>query len=49
LWTFSDGATSTSTSTAKTFPMAGTYSVTLRVTDGWGRSAQTTRTVTVSP
>jgi PKD repeat protein len=49
LWTFSDGSTSTSTSTAKTFPMTGTYSVTLRVTDGWGRSAQTTRTVTVSP
>jgi PKD repeat protein len=31
-----------------TFPSAGTRTVTLTVTDGWGRAASTTRQVTVS-
>jgi PKD repeat protein len=49
LWNFGDGgATSTSSAPAKTFGAAGTYVVTLTVTDGWGRSASTTRSVTVT-
>jgi PKD repeat protein len=31
-----------------TFPAAGTYTLTLTVTDGWGKFASTTRTVTVT-
>jgi hypothetical protein len=31
------------------FPAAGTYTVTLTTTDGWGKSASTTLPVTVSP
>jgi PKD repeat protein len=31
-----------------TFAAAGTYTLTLTVTDGWGRAASTTRQVTVT-
>jgi PKD repeat protein len=49
LWNFGDGtATSTSSAPSHTFPAAGTYTVTLTVTDGWGRAASTTRVVTVA-
>ncbi|HSO54563.1 MAG TPA: PKD domain-containing protein, partial [Actinomycetes bacterium] len=49
LWKFGDGsATSTSSAMSHTFPSAGTRTVTLTVTDGWGRAASITRQVTVS-
>jgi large repetitive protein len=49
LWNFGDGTpTSTSSALAHTFPAAGTYTVTLTVTDGWGKANSTTRNVTVS-
>jgi PKD repeat protein len=47
-WNFGDGATSTSTSPSRTYAAAGTYTVTLVVTDGWGRATTVTRQVTVS-
>ena len=31
-----------------TFPAAGSYTVPLTVTDGWGKAATTTRQVTVT-
>ena len=40
--------TSTSSAMSHTFPAAGTYTVTLTVTDGWGKAASTTRQVTVT-
>ncbi|MGE0167952.1 MAG: PKD domain-containing protein [Nocardioides sp.] len=50
LWNFGDGgATSTSTSPTKTFAAAGTYTVSLTVTDGWGKATTVTRQVTVAP
>jgi PKD repeat protein len=49
LWNFGDGTpTSTSSATSHTFPAAGTWTVTLTVTDGWGKAASTTRQVTVT-
>jgi PKD repeat protein len=49
LWSFGDGTpTSTSSAMSHTFPAAGTWTVTLTVTDGWGRAASTTRQVTVT-
>lgn len=49
LWDFGDGtATSTSASPAHVFAAAGTYPVTLTVTDGWGRATTVTRSVTVT-
>jgi large repetitive protein len=48
LWDFGDGtATSTSSAPSHTFPAAGTYLVTLTVTDGWNVGATTTRSMTV--
>ncbi len=48
LWSFGDGgATSTATSPTKTYSAPGTYTVTLTVTDGWGKSSAVTRSVTV--
>lgn len=47
-WAWGDGtANSTGTSPAHTFPTAGTFTVTLTVTDGWGDAAWITRQVTV--
>jgi PKD repeat protein len=49
-WNFGDaGSTSTSSAPTHVFPAAGTYTVTLTTTDGWGKSAFVTRDVTVSP
>ncbi|TDO47196.1 PKD repeat protein [Kribbella sp. VKM Ac-2527] len=49
LWDFGDG-TPTSTTQANThvFPAAGTYTVTLTATDGWGKANTVTRQVTVT-
>ena len=50
LWDFGDGGvTSTSSSPSRTFLAAGTYTVTLTVSDGWLNVATVTRTVTVTP
>ena len=48
LWDFGDGTTSTASAMTHTFPSAGTYTLRLTVTDGWGKSANTTRQVTVA-
>ena len=49
-WNWGDGtAGSTSTSPSHTFPAAGTYTVTLTSTDGWGKASVVTRQVTVAP
>jgi PKD repeat protein len=49
LWDFGDGTpTSTSSAMSHTFPAAGTYTVTLTVTDGWGKANSTTRQMTVT-
>ncbi len=49
LWDFGHIAVPTSTSSAmsRTFPAAGTYTVTLTTTDGWGKAKSVTRQVTV--
>ncbi|WP_214322607.1 collagenase [Nonomuraea sediminis] len=47
-WTFGDGASSTSANPAHTYTAAGTYTVTLKVTDNAGATATTSKTVTVS-
>ena len=48
VWSFGDeGATSTSTTPTKTYAAPGTYTVTLTVTDGWGKATTVTRQVTV--
>ncbi len=46
-WDFGDGTTSTATNPSKTYANAGTYPVTLTVTNNAGQSSQTTRQVTV--
>ena len=47
-WDFGDGTpTGTGTSPSHTFPAPGTYIVTLTNTDGWGRAASITLSVTV--
>ena len=49
LWNFGDGtATSTTANPSHTYLAAGTYTVTLTVTDGWGDAASTTRVVTIT-
>jgi PKD repeat protein len=49
LWNFGDGTpTSTRSAMAHTFPAAGTYTVTLTATDGWGAAASVTRQFTVT-
>jgi PKD repeat protein len=47
-WDFGDGTTSTSANPSKTFGAAGSYNVTLTVTDSQGRSATARVTVTVT-
>ena len=53
VWSWGDGTldtTGTSASQTHVFPLAGTYTVTLRVLDKWGRaSAPVTLTVTTLP
>jgi PKD repeat protein len=48
LWTFGDGTTSTATSPSKTYAAAGTYTVSLKVTDAGGLTHTKTSSVTVS-
>ena len=48
-WNFGDGtALSTAASPAHTYLIAGTYTITLTVTDGWNKSAFITQQVTVA-
>jgi PKD repeat protein len=46
-WAFGDGATSTATNPSHTYAAAGTYTVTLEVTDNAGAKATHSKTVTV--
>ncbi|MGC3994581.1 MAG: PKD domain-containing protein [Propionicimonas sp.] len=49
VWQWGDGTPqSTSTAPSHTFALAGTYTVTLTVTDGWGKSTTVTRQLTVA-
>jgi PKD repeat protein len=43
-----DAAASAGATSSHTYAAAGTYTITLTATDGWGKSATTTRRVTVS-
>ena len=47
-WTFGDGSTGSGATVTKAFARAGTYAVSLRVTNAGGQTAATSRTVTVS-
>ncbi|MBO4210024.1 PKD domain-containing protein [Micromonospora echinofusca] len=47
-WDFGDGTTSTATNPTRTYQTAGTYTVTLTVTDNQGAVGRTSQTVTVS-
>ncbi|PZS25537.1 MAG: radical SAM protein [Pseudonocardiales bacterium] len=47
-WTFGDGATSTAAKPPHTFAAAGTYAVSLTVTDNQGATGTTSRNVTVT-
>jgi len=47
-WTFGDGGSATGATPAHTYAAAGTYGVTLTVTDSAGATASTTHSVTVS-
>lgn len=47
-WSFGDGTTSTAVNPTKTYVAAGTYTVSLTVTDNQGASNTTSRSVTVS-
>ncbi len=46
-WNFGDGTTSTAANPSRTYAAAGTYTVTLTVTDNGGATNTTTRSVTV--
>ena len=48
-WDFGDGGTSTSASPSRTFAAAGTYTVVVTVTDGWGKFSTAQQIVTVAP
>ncbi|MGO4595346.1 PKD domain-containing protein [Leifsonia sp. 2TAF2] len=47
-WTFGDGGTASGVSAGHTYAAAGTYTITLKVTDNVGGTATTTRQVTVA-
>jgi serine protease len=47
-WTFGDGGTSTATNPSHTYAAAGTYNVSLKVTDNLGATNTKTQAVTVS-
>lgn len=48
-WVFGDGTpNSTASAMTHTFPNAGTFTVTLTVTDGWGKANTVTRDITVT-
>ncbi|MFG3281894.1 collagenase [Streptomyces sp. NPDC048111] len=47
-WNFGDGTTSTATNPTQTYQAAGTYTVSLTVTDAQGRSATATKSVVVT-
>ena len=47
-WTFGDGTAGSGATATKAYARAGTYAVTLRVTNAGGQAASTSRTVTVS-
>ena len=47
-WTFGDGATSTAQSPTHAYPAAGTYTVTLKVTDSNGASTSASTTATIA-
>ena len=49
VWNWGDGTTtSTGSSPSHTYATPGSYTVTLTTTDGWGKAASTTRTVTMT-
>lgn len=48
LWTFGDGTTSTQQNPSKSYSTAGTYNVTLTVTNEWGSTTSTSQAVTVN-
>lgn len=48
-WTFSDGKTATGVTTSRTFTTAGSYTVTLKVTDSAGFTSSVSQTITVTP
>lgn len=48
LWTFGDGTTSTQQNPTKSYTVAGTYNVTLTVTNQWGSTTSTSQAVTVN-
>jgi PKD repeat protein len=48
-WTFGDGSTGTGVATTHSYSAAGTYSVTLTVTDNGGLSSSDSTTITVNP
>jgi hypothetical protein len=48
-WAFGDGSSATGITASHDYRAAGTYNVTLRVTDDRGQSAQTSQSVAVTP
>ena len=48
-WDFGDGTTGTNVTTSKIYTVAGTYTVTLLVTDSAGQTGTVSRTVTIVP
>jgi microbial collagenase len=48
LWNFGDGSTATATNPSKTYAVAGTYVVSLKVTDNLGASNTVSKNVTVT-